>query len=136
MDLAGLIYSKSYGHEVQQRLLKISRSSMWAEDLIDYVGELVEDREDAEKEMKTIKNKMNDKEDFEDLFNKFKEEIRDVIFQIIKTNALNFNLLEGILDIPQDELITKLRQLIDDIIEKKIIRTTAKIGGIECSVDH
>ena len=139
MDLKTLIYSKSYNSEVQQRLLKISSSSTWAEDLIDYIGELAEDCQDAEKEIKSLENKINNEEEFEISVNKFKEELRDIINEIINSNSLNLDSLkETFANVSQDEqdgLIIKLRKLIDHLIEKKITRKVAIIGGIVCPVD-
>ncbi len=40
MDLKGLIYNKGFDEEAHFKLLTIADSSMWVEDMLDYIHEL------------------------------------------------------------------------------------------------
>jgi len=135
MDLRQLIYCKQFNVDTQIKLLHIAGSSTWVEDLLDYIHELTDTTvdEDCSKDCSEV-------EDIVKEFGDFKTEVREIIIDILQDSQgspLAQEDRKKIYEIDSDDLVSKLADAIDKILNKKIDlhRTKATIGGIECPID-
>jgi len=128
MDLRELIYSKCFDAEIQQDLLKISSSSSWVEDLIDYIGEIIVENIDLKKELT-----QKDREILVD--ENVKKKMKKLVIELAEETAIDTSHDIANIDTSHD-IIDNLRVIFNNLVKQKMNIKTVKIGGIICPIDE
>lgn len=132
MDLKTLIYTKSFDNELTQKLLFITDSKTWLEDLVDLIGEVYEEPERDE-----------DCEEDCDKIDELNEEIdnvkaeRDLIYAKVTAKIIELRKRADIhsTSVDEDHPMDQLSSTIDNYIDYRIERMEAirkkTVGGVE-----